>query len=112
MIKEIIKQIATRNILRPLTKKQRKQLAEFCFAMQQIIDEHCNKPDWFCGYVGVCSNFKHFHDCKDIGWSLYTHFKKSFPFGYTRNCDYKNPLRRAFIQHWAQKHLDYIAKKH
>ena len=49
---------------------------------------------------------------KILDWSLYTHFKKSFPFGYTQNCDYKNPLRRAFIQHWAQKHLDYIAKKH
>lgn len=102
------KEIATRKLLHPLTKIQRKELAEFCYAVKQVIEGKVNRAPWFCDRVGLCSNKQHFGG-KHL-W-LYSQFKEEYPFGYTTQNLYKDPVRLAFINYWAQKHLDYTAKK-
>ena len=108
------KEIATNKLLYPLSQKQRKELAEFCHEIKQVIENKVEKPEWFCDGVGLCSNLMHFQFSKggEGSLSLYEQFKESYPFGYYRvSSIFECPTRLAFIDHWAQKHLDYTAKK-
>jgi hypothetical protein len=106
------KEIVTKKLLYPLSQKQRKELAEFCHEIKQVIENKVKKPKWFFDYVGLCSNLMHFQLSKGCGasLSLYDQFKESYPFGSCCSI-FNHPTRLAFIDHWAQKHLDYTAKK-
>jgi hypothetical protein len=106
------KEIATNKLLHPLSQKQRKELAEFCHEIKQVIENKIAQPEWFSDYVGLCSNFMRFQFSKGGGasLSLYEQFKEDYPFGRCYSI-FTHPTRLAFIDHWAQKHLDYTAKK-
>lgn len=108
------KEIATNKLLHPLSQKQRKELAEFCHEIKQVIENKVEKPKWFSDYVGLCSNFMCFQWSKggEASLSLYHQFKEPYPFRYCcASSIFEHPTRLAFINHWAQKHLDYTAKK-
>jgi len=108
------KEIATNKLLYPLSQKQRKELAEFCHEIKQVIENKVEKPEWFYDCVGLCSNLMHFQCSKGgkTSLSLYQQFKEPYPFGYCcASSIFEHPPRLAFIDHWAQKHLDYTAKK-